>query len=140
MSPRTVFLAELFGVYLTVVALSMLIRQQEYVEVMVAITRNPSLLYIAGLMGFTAGLATVLSHNVWSGGALPVVVTLFGWISLVKGILLLVLSPEREYSIFIEGLHYGQHPSLYAGLPLLIGAYLAYSGFTASTRDQLASS
>ena len=140
MSSRTAFLAKLFGVYLIVVALSMLIRQQGFVDVMVAIIRNPPLLYIAGLMGFTAGLAIVLSHNVWSGGALPIVVTLFGWISLVKGILLLVLSPEREYSIFIEGLHYGRHPSLYAGLPLLIGAYLAYFGFTASGSNQPAPS
>jgi hypothetical protein len=26
-----------------------------------------------------AGLAVVVAHNVWSGGALPVVVTLVGW-------------------------------------------------------------
>jgi hypothetical protein len=30
-------------------------------------------------MGLLGGLAMVLAHNVWSGGPLPVIVTLIGW-------------------------------------------------------------
>jgi len=101
---------------------------------MKAIVQEPPLLFIAGLMGVTAGLAIVLAHNVWSGGALPILVTLFGWASLIKGILLLVLSPETESRLFIVGLHYEQHPNLYAAFVLLLGAYLTYAGFNATTR------
>jgi len=101
---------------------------------MKAMIENPPLLFIAGLLGFTAGLAIVLSHNVWSGGALPILVTLFGWASLIKGILLLVLSPETESRVFIVGLRFEQYPNLYAAFLLLIGAYLTYAGFTSSTR------
>jgi len=103
---------------------------------MKAIIRDPPLLYIAGLMGVTGGLAIVLAHNVWSGGALPIMVTLFGWISLIKGILLLVLSPETESRVFIVGLRYEQHPNLYAAFMLLLGAYLTYAGFSSTTRSQ----
>jgi hypothetical protein len=103
---------------------------QTTVEIMKAIIQNPPLLFIAGLMGVTAGLAIVLAHNVWSGGALPVIVTLFGWASLIKGMLLLVLSPETESRVFIVGLHYEQHPNLYAAFLLLLGAYLTYVGFS----------
>lgn len=102
---------------------------------MKAILRDPPLLYIAGLLGMTAGLAIVLAHNVWSGGALPVLVTLFGWASLIKGALLLLLSPEMESRIFIMGLGFDQHPSIYAAFLLLIGAYLAYAGFSSATRS-----
>lgn len=108
---------------------------QATVEIMKAIIQNPPLLFMAGLMGVTAGLAVVLAHNVWSGGALPVIVTLFGWASLIKGLFLLLLSPETESRAFIVGLHYEQHPNLYAAFALLLGAYLTYAGFTSTTRS-----
>jgi len=101
---------------------------------MKAMIGNPPLLFMAGLLGFTAGLAIVLAHNVWSGGAFPIVVTLFGWAGLIKGILLLVLSPEMESRVFLLGVHFDQHPKLYAAFLLLIGACLTYAGFSSPGR------
>ncbi|HEY1755696.1 MAG TPA: hypothetical protein VGG72_09900 [Bryobacteraceae bacterium] len=66
----------------------------------------------------------VLSHNVWSGGAAPVIVTLTGWIALIKGSLLLFLSPEQESSLFLNGVRLEQFFYLYLGATLLIGIYL----------------
>jgi hypothetical protein len=40
---------------------------QATVEILKAIIQNPPLLFIAGLLGVTAGLAIVLAHDVWSG-------------------------------------------------------------------------
>ena len=133
MSPRTAFLGKLLGLYCIAVSLSMFAHAQATVEIMKAIIRDPPLLFIGGLMGVTAGLAIVLGHNVWSGGALPVVVTLFGWASLIKGMLLLVLSPETESRVFIVGLQYEQYPYLFAAIVLLLGAYLTYAGFSSTT-------
>ena len=133
-SPRTAFLGKLLGLYCIALSLSMFVHPQAIVEIMKAIIRDPPLLYIAGLMGVTAGLAIVLVHNVWSGGALPIMVTLFGWASLIKGILLLVLSPETESRVFMVGLHYEQHPNVYTAFLFLLGAYLTYAGFSSSTR------
>ena len=65
--------------------------------------------------------------------ALPVIVTLFGWASLIKGMLLLVLSPETESRVFIVGLRYERHPNLYATFLLLVGAYLTCEGFSSVT-------
>jgi hypothetical protein len=134
MSPRTAFLGKLLGLYLIVVSLSMLAHAQATVEIMKGILQDPPLLFIAGLMGVTAGLAIVLAHNVWSGGALPIMVTLIGWASLIKGMLLLALSPETESRLFIVGLRYDQHPTLYAAFAFLLGAYLTYAGFSSTTR------
>jgi hypothetical protein len=134
-SPRTAFLGKLLGLYLVAVSSAMLAHAQAIVDIMKAIIRDPPLLFITGLMGVTAGLAIVLTHNVWSGGALPIIVTLFGWISLIKGTLLLVLSPETEARVFIIGLHYEQHPNLYAAFALLLGSYLTYAGFSSTTRS-----
>jgi hypothetical protein len=135
MWPRRAYLGKLLGLYCIAVSLSMFAHAQATVETMKAILRDPPLLFIAALMGVTAGLAIVLAHNVWSGGALPIMVTLFGWASLIKGTLLLVLSTETESRVFIVGLHYEQHPNLYAAFVLLLGAYLTYAGFSSTTRS-----
>ena len=133
MSPRTVFLGKLFGLYLMAVSLTMFEHAQATVEIMKAIILDPPLLFMAGLMGVTAGLAIILAHNVWSGGALPIIVTLFGWASLIKGMLLLILSPETESQVFITGLQYEQFPNVYAALALVLGACLTYMSFGSTT-------
>lgn len=103
---------------------------QATIDIMKAIIQNPPLLFIAGIIGVTAGIAIVLGHNVWSGGALPVIVTLFGWICMIKGMLLLLLSPATEFQVFIVGLHYEQHPNSYATFALLLGVYMTYMEFS----------
>jgi hypothetical protein len=72
MSPRTPFLGKLLGLYLIAVSLSMFAHAQATVEIMKAIVQDPPLLFVTGLMGVTAGLAIILAHNVWSGGALAI--------------------------------------------------------------------
>ena len=39
-----------------------------------------------------AGMATVIGHDVRSGGALPVVVTMLGWLMPIKGIMLMAVT------------------------------------------------
>jgi hypothetical protein len=112
----------------------MFAHSQATVEIMKAIIQDRPLLFISGLMGVTAGLAIVLVHNAWSGGVLSLLVTLFGWASLIKGMLLLVLSPEMESRVFIAGLGYEQHPNLFAAFALLLGAYMTYLGFNLKAR------
>jgi hypothetical protein len=47
------------------------------------------ILQFLGAITLAAGLAMVLAHNIWSGGALVVVVTVVGWITLIKSLLFL---------------------------------------------------
>ena len=76
------------------------------------------------------GIAMVLGHNVWTGGALPVVVTLVGWLILAKGVLLLFLAPERRCPEMFEQMRYTEHYYLYLAPALIIGLYLTWAGFT----------
>ena len=74
----------------------------------------------------------VLGHNVWSGGALPVVVTLVGWLILAKGVLLLFFTPDVVSQMF-EQMRYAEHYYLYLAPALVIGLYLTWAGFTAAS-------
>lgn len=129
MSSRTAFLGRLIGLYCILVSVSMLIRKQASVEVLTAMLHNAQLLLSLGVITVIAGLAMVLSHNVWSGGAVTVIVTLVGWIALIKGALLLMLPPEGEARLFLDTLHLEQLFYIYLGGTLLLGICLTCAAF-----------
>ena len=129
MSSRTIFLSRLIGLYCIVIALSMMTRRQATVETVTALLQNPSMMLIVGIITLAAGLAMVLAHNIWSGGAFAVIVTLVGWITLVKSLLFLFLPPEMEAGLFLGQLHYRQLFYLYTVISLVLGVYLTYGGF-----------
>ncbi len=129
MSARTLFLSRLIGLYCILVAISMITRKQTTLELVTALLHNLSMIFIVGVITLAAGLAMVLAHNVWSGGALVVVVTLVGWITLIKSLFFLFLPPEMEAGLFLGQLHYQQLFYVYTGVSLVLGIYLTYAGF-----------
>ena len=128
MSSRTRFLSRLIGLYCIFASLSMATHKQASLEMARALIQNPPVLFVCGLIAVVTGLAMILGHNVWSGGALPVIVTLIGWSSLLKGLLILFLWPEAAYRFFLVGLHYEQFFYLYAAISLILGIYLTFGG------------
>ncbi len=134
MSPRTAFLSRLIGLYLILISLSMVTHKQATAESMTALIHNPPALYVIGVIAAAAGLAMVLGHNVWSGGVLPVVVTLTGWLMLTKSVLLLFLSPEAASEFFLVGLHFEQLFYWYGAFVLVLGVYMTYAGFRSAER------
>jgi hypothetical protein len=129
MPPLTLFLAKLIGLYCVLFGLTMALQKQAMVEVVAALMRNGPVLLIVESIAVTAGLAIVIGHNVWSGGALPVIVTLLGWIILIRGVVLLFLSPSAKVRFF-EMFHFADLFYLYAGITLVLGLYLTIAGFT----------
>lgn len=135
MSPRTTFLSKLIGIYCILMSLSMIAHRQATVETMTALLHNPALVFVIGVIAVAAGLAMVLGHNIWSGGGLPVTVTLIGWLSLIKGVLLLFLSREAASGLFLAGFHNERSFELYAAITLVLGVYLTFGGFKSTARS-----
>ena len=129
MSPRTIFLSRLIGLYCVVIGLSMMTRRQATVETVTVLLQNPSMTLILGVITLAAGLAMVLTHNIWSGGTLVVVVTILGWMALIKSLFFLFLPHEMETRLFLGQLRYGQLFYLYSAISLVLGVYLTYGGF-----------
>ena len=127
MSRLTISLARFIGLFAILLVVAMLVRGNAIVEILVA---DAPVMFVLGIVGLAAGLAMVLGHNVWSGGVLPVVVTLVGWLILVKALLLLLLKPDALTPI-LDRMQYGAHPTLYLVPAAAIGLYLTWAGFTA---------
>jgi hypothetical protein len=129
MSRLTVFLARFIGLFTVLLVVALLARGSASVEA--AVADGPVMLVYA-IISLAVGLAIILGHNVWSGGALPVVVTLVGWLILAKGLILLLVTPEALNQLF-DQMQYGEHYYLYLAPSLVIGLYLTWAGFTASS-------
>jgi predicted ABC-type sugar transport system permease subunit len=132
--PRlTIYLARFIGLFLLIVSVSMVLDRDSIIEMATALIDDRALLLIVGLIALGIGLAIVVGHNVWSGGLMPILITLFGWSQLLRGLALLLLPAETQVAFFqvmrLEDFFY-----IYAGIPLVIGAYLTYAGFTSQYR------
>ncbi len=129
MSSRTIYLSRLIGLYCILVVPSLAMHKQATVDSAAALFHNSSMMLVLGIITVAAGLAMILAHNLWSGGALAVVVTLVGWLTLIKGMLFLLLPNNVEGDCLLIWL---RHPLLFyvcLAPSLLIGIYLTYGGF-----------
>jgi hypothetical protein len=112
-----------------IIAVSMIVHKEAMLETLTALVHDRPLMFIVGVFMVFAGVAMVLVHNVWSGAALPIVVTLIGWGMLLKGALFLILPPNTAAIFYMVTLHYAEWFYVYAGISLVLGAYLSHAGF-----------
>jgi hypothetical protein len=131
MSYKTRFIARLAGLYCLIAALAMLLHPQGTIETVTALAHDRALMFIVGIFTVAAGLAWVLAHNLWSGGTTTVAVTVLGWVTLLKGLLLL-LSPASSADLWLVHMQYARYMPLYASISLLLGVYFTYAGFRCS--------
>jgi len=128
MSPRTSFLAKLIGLYCLLGPGCMITHKQVVIEAVTEILHSAGMMLVLGVFTLSIGLALILTHNIWSGAA-AVVVTLIGWLSLAKGLMFMLVSPETETQVFLVNLHYEQNFYFFMVFSIALGVYLTYAGF-----------
>jgi hypothetical protein len=131
--PRvTILLARSLGIFTVVLLASMMVRG---VSVIAATVSDGAVMLAYAIISLAVGVAMIVCHNVWSGGLLPVAVTLVGWLIFLKGLVLLLLPTDAVSRAFGQ-MHYGDHFYLYLAPSLAIGLYLTWAGFTTPIRDR----
>ncbi|HTO78818.1 MAG TPA: hypothetical protein VMJ31_03485 [Methylocystis sp.] len=129
MDPLTLFLGKLIGATFIVFAGVIALRGKTILETARRMIDDPGMLMLSGALRTIAGLAIVLGHDIWSGGFLPVAVTVFGWALFFSGLLLLFATPERMVRMF-AGMKLESRLGAYAGglgvvgLAYLLGGYI----------------
>jgi hypothetical protein len=124
------FLARLIGPALAIIGLSMLGNAQGYLDIATGIIGDGALLYFAAVLGLIAGIALVLSHNVWVADW-RVIITLIGWLTVIESAAW-ILAPKTLARLYA--------PLLVPAMPLTVGivallvaAALCYFGYFATT-------
>lgn len=128
MRPATLFLAKLIGLFAVLTAGWMMLDREEALDRIHYLLQDRDLSLIWGLLAVAAGLAVVIGHNVWRGGLLPIVVTLVGWLMLLKGLALAVM-PSTAWTQALQTLHFEADFYAWVAAPLALGVYLTLAGF-----------
>lgn len=125
----TRFLAKLMGVSMVLIVLGMITNKTGTVATMSALFSDPPVMFVTGVFTMMMGVAVVLGHNRWSGGVLPVIVTVYGWIALIKGALFIWMPPPAQAGLY-QAMHFEQYFYGYFVFALAIGCYLTIAGFS----------
>ena len=127
--PTSLFIAKLLGPMFLVVGVALLAKPELFRALLREFVASAVLIYLAGFLGLLAGLALLLTYNVW---ALDwrILVTLIGWMTLVRA-LVTIFWPQWIASIGAKLIESKSAFAAAAALDLVIGAILGYFGYLA---------
>jgi len=119
---------QLFGLAYTAVSLGGLLTKTDYIQNLLnEFATSPALLHLSGIMAVVVGFLLVTFHNVWVLDW-TVIITIFGWLSLIKGLMLMAL--QGVYGkIFDYMSKRTTFLKVYSVLVLLLGIFFLVLGF-----------
>lgn len=122
----SMFYAQVIGLWLFLISLAMVIHQARFKKIVTETLNNQSLITYSGLISLILGLLVVVSHNIWVG-SWPVVITLFGWVLIVQGVMR-IYWPD-SFAKIMKDLMAGNGFTVMTWIWLLVGVYLLWIGF-----------
>ena len=88
----SVFLARLIGPVMLVIGLAVFANPRGFREMAEEFMASRALMFLSGFLIMPAGLAIVLTHNVWTADW-RVLITIFGWLNVIGGTLRMFAPP-----------------------------------------------
>lgn len=119
----SIFIAQLYAVAFLAIGLGFFISPKYYTKAYANMMKDPSLFLVWGIFALLAGFLIVTRHNVWQGW--PTVVTVFGWIALLKGFSLLVL-PQHFPLWFKDWFKSAWLMRVWGAFAIVLGLILGY--------------
>ena len=117
-------IAEALGIFFVVMGAAMVVNGKETAAVIEEAGQNKGFLWMWGLIALMVGAVIVSFNNLWTSG-LPLVITILGWLALIKGAFILIF-PGATASLYRKVGHSGL--IVFAGIvALVIGFALLYA-------------
>lgn len=123
---HSIFLAQALSIYLTVMGFSMLFNRDYFYEAAIETITQKGLSLLTALFTLVLGIVIVLFHNQWMWNW-RVIITVLGWITLIKGVVRLIIPSQVEQSISVYS--HGKVFYLVSFVMIILGVVLAYYGF-----------
>jgi hypothetical protein len=83
---NAMWLASIFGPLLMIIGIWMLFYHANMVKVCTSCKNTPGVQYLMGVVDLLIGLTILSEYNIWSW-TLPLLVTLLGWVMLIRGLM-----------------------------------------------------
>src|SRR6476469_4026105 len=124
---NSLFLARLIGPVMRVVGLAVFANQRGFREMAEEFMASRALMFLSGLITMPAGLAIVLTHNVWAADW-RVLITVIGWLATITGAFRIIAPQDaikfgRRVYDQPNGVLFG------AAVWIAIGAILCFFGY-----------
>jgi hypothetical protein len=113
-------------VYLSV-GIGILINYDLYKKIFTDFVDNMACLYMGGVMALVVGFLLVTFHNTWTMD-LSVIITILGWMALIKGVLILV-GPKLMVSLTRAMVEKEKFLKIESAIIIILGLALAFLGF-----------
>ena len=123
----SIFLAKFIGPLALVLGFGVLFNRDAVRAVLDEFIRNRAILFLAGLITFPAGLAIVLTHNVWVADW-PVIITIVGWLTAFSGAIRIV-APEGAIRYGRRAYERPNGPLFSAAIWIALGVTLSFFGY-----------
>lgn len=94
----SIFFAQVLGIVLLVSGISLVANKKMSAEAIEEMLRNKGILWMAGFTGVVIGSVFVVLNNIWSS-SLPLLITIIGWLILLKGTFILVF-PNAAVALY----------------------------------------
>jgi membrane protein CcdC involved in cytochrome C biogenesis len=125
----SIFIARLLGPLLLAVGAGILMNPGIFRTMGTEVVRSVTLVYLFGLMDLAAGLAIVLTHNVWLV-SWRVLITLLGWLLIVRGAARVLLT-EKVMAFGAKAFRNKQLVPVSSAIVGILGLVLCYFGYVA---------
>jgi uncharacterized membrane protein len=124
---NSVFLARLIGPLMLTVGIGIFVNGATYRILADEFLRSRALIYLSGLLTMTAGLALILTHNVWRADW-PVIITILGWLAAIGGAVR-IIAPQGTERVGRQMLKYKHGLTIAGAVWLAVGAVLCLFGY-----------
>ena len=124
---NSVFLARLIGPLMLTVGIGIFVNGAVYRMLADEFLRSRALIYLSGLLTMTAGLALILTHNVWRADW-PVIITILGWLAAIGGAAR-IIAPQGTERIGRQVLKHKHGLTIAGAVWLVVGAVLCLFGY-----------
>lgn len=122
----SVLVAKIIGIVYVSFGIGLIVNKAFYKDAMARLLQNSGYLIIGGFIAIVFGVLIIENHNVWEPNW-TVIITLIGWIALLKGILLLAFPTKLDFfkSKFVSD----SFLKILAPSVLIFGLIFLYLGF-----------
>jgi len=123
----SLYIAKLIGPVLLVISIGMIFNRKFYKKVLEDYCKNAALIFFTNIAPLVVGTIIVLHHNIWVANW-TVIITLFGWGGIIKGIWLLIF--PNTITHFIET--YQKNDAIlltHSAIALVLGLTLTIFGY-----------
>jgi len=114
------------GLYCLIMGAAVLAQPAVFRAGTLAMLEQPGTRLLAGVLTLIFALVWLLAWQNWRAGAVGIALSLVGWLSLAKALVLLLLPADRLLALYGQAL---AQPGWNGGVTLLLGLWLCLAGW-----------